>query len=212
QPRQLVTDLVGDLHVVALGGRGDHQAEAGLAVGAGDRGRLGVVEGDLGDVAELLRLRCRPAAAGRGRGEVDVLQLLHRAELLGDLDGDALGVLVEGARGHRGAVRLQRVGDAGRGQAGLGELLVVQLDGDLLLPHAGDVDAAHAADFGQLGYDDVVEPLGQLVLVEGGGDGEDDSGDLVAAARDHLGIDVLGEGALDPVDRLVDVGARLVEV
>lgn len=164
---------------------------------------------DRGEVAEADRLAGALPGLGLG-GDHQVLDLLQGGEAAADLDGAVLAVLVEGARGERGAARLERLAQRGRGQARPGQLLVVGGDVDLEVAHAVDGDLADAVDVLHGGDDGAVELVGERLLVLVGGDGEDHGRDVIRGTGDDLRVDVVGEFGPGAVHGLLDIGDELL--
>jgi hypothetical protein len=138
--------------------------------------------------------------------------LLHRRELRAHVHRERLAVGRHVPAGDAHAVGLQRLRDRRRGQPGRCQLLLVERDRDLLGTRTAHLDVAYAGDLLQLGYDDVVQPLGQLAFVQvrAGCEGEDR--EVVEAAGLHDGIGVLRQLAGDPVHRLLQVLDCLADV
>ena len=160
--RDLLLDVVAERQHVAAGGHGDGKPDRRLAVVAEHRLRgIDVAALDGGDVAQ--------AEEAVVEAKVDRLQALLGGELAGDADGDPLGAGVDRpARGQR-VLRLQRGDERVRLQAERGHLLRRELEVDLLVLHADQVDLGDVRHAQQLGAD-TVGLVVQLAMREAVGD------------------------------------------
>ena len=137
-------------------------ADRGLAVVAEHRLRrvdIGALHG--GDVAQA-----EEAVVG---AEVDRLQAFLGGELARDADGDALRPGIDRAARHERVLRLQRLHQRVDVEAERGDLLGRELEIDLLVLHADQIDLGDIADAQELG----AQPVGliaQLAMREAVGD------------------------------------------
>ena len=163
-----------------------------LAAGAGERGLLDRVEGDVGDVFEQHR------AAGRADG--GVADLVDGVHLGADLDGERSVALPALTGGHDGARPGELIGHRGGDDALVVDVVRAEGDVDPLFGLAGHLDAGDAVDGLQLGDEVRLEAIPQGLRVPAAGDGEHHDGEIVDLLGQDLDLGVVGEVRLRGID------------
>ena len=160
-------DVLAERQHVGVLGHGDGEADRRLAVVAEHRLlRVDVAAADLGDIAQPEE----PAVDA----EVDRLEALFRGELARDADGDLLGSGIDGAARLDRVLRLQRLDQLGNVEPHGGELLGGELEIDLLVLRADEIDLGNVGNAQQLGAH-ALGMVAQLAMREAvRGQGEDE--------------------------------------
>ena len=185
-------------HIGVLGHR-DGEADRRRAVVAEHRLlRVDVGAADFGDVAQAKE----PAVDA----EVDGLEALFRRELAGDADRDLLGACIDGAAGLDGVLRLQRLYQLGNVEPHGGELLGGELQVDLLVLRADEIDLGNVRNAAQLATQ-TLGMVAQLAMRKAvRGQGEDERIGVAELVVEERTLHALRQRLLDVADLL----ARLI--
>src|SRR5690606_15414708 len=156
-------------------------------------------------------VRAAGGSGAAGGHQPDVLDVLQRLQLAAGGHGEGPAVLGDVAARRHHAAGLQRGGEVGGGQPGVGQFVLVGGDGDLGVHHTGQQRGAHPVDRLQLRDDLFAQRFGERlgVAVTGAG-GEHHHRHVVHAERLHGGVDVVGQRGLRLVDRLLHVAHHVV--
>ena len=148
----------------------------------------------------------------RARDQVDGLETVEGRDRRADLDRERLPTGGQRAGRHGDPVGAQRGRDGAGVESGRRHLGQVGSDDEVAVPGAGDGGFAHAGDAGDLRDHDVLQLLGELLLVPGRARGQHQHREVVRAAGEDLWVHVRRQLSPDPVDGRLDLGNRVVQV
>ena len=193
---QLLGHGSGDVDGVGVGFLHDRHRQRGLAVGARNRFDGLVLDLDVGDVGELDRVVLA--------ADDEILDGIDGADAGSDLDRCRALIALQLARRGGDAVGLENAGDLVEVGSLVFEVVTTDRDLDLFGLRTGDHDLRDAVDLLQLGFGDVLEVGGELVLIGVRGHGQREDGNVIGSGRIHGGFDTLGQRGLDLRNRALE--------
>ena len=184
--------------IVAARGHIDADADGGLAIDAEHLGgRIAVAGTDLGDIGQLVEAAVHP--------KVEVRDALRGQESAGDVDENVLPRRVDDARGHHGILLGDRCQHVIEAELEIRELLRREVEIDLLVLIAEDLDLAHvrrAQELGARGFGEIARLARREAVV---GDAVDDAEDVAELIVEEGANHPFRQGGLDVADLFADL-------